>query len=304
MNYGPLIFLAAFFALSASWFGFVLKPQIQIGREQPGTNMVNKAELYPQGRPGFARQGLEVYRANGCAYCHSQQVGQTGLEINVVLSKAGTNPVGVAEALLKANVGLSNINGAGISAGLPKTILHDATIAAARAASEAMRKAGAEARVDILPVGPDIPRWGPRRTVAQDFLYDYPVMPGLQRVGPDLANVGVRLPDVNWHLRHLYAPRTQVAGSPMPSYKFLFEEHKLQPGQKPSLDGIPLTAAGVFFDSGKDTGPIDREIVPKPEARALVAYLLSLRAITPLFETPMTVPAAPTSASATNAPQK
>src|SRR6476660_6274067 len=114
MNYGPLVFLAAFFALSASWVGLVLKPNIQIGRELPGTNMVNKAEMYPQGRPGLARQGLEVYRANGCAYCHSQAVGQTGTEINVVLSKSGTNPVAVAEALLKANAGIENLNSAGI----------------------------------------------------------------------------------------------------------------------------------------------------------------------------------------------
>jgi hypothetical protein len=304
MNYGPLVFLAAFFALSASWFGFVLKPQIQIGRDLPGTNMVNKAEMYPQGRPGVARQGLDVYRANGCAYCHSQQVGQTGTEISVVLSKAGTNPVAVAEALVKVNAGLTNINGSEISAGLPRTILRDTTIETARAVSEAMKKAGAEARVDIVPVGPDIPRWGTRRTVAQDFLFDSPVMLGSLRVGPDLANVGVRLPDVNWHLRHLYAPRTQVAGSPMPSYKFLFEEHKLQPGQKPSPDAIPLTASGEFADQGKATGPVDREIVPKPEARALVAYLLSLRATTPIFETPMTVATAPASTTATNAPQK
>jgi len=34
MNYGPLIFLAAFFALAGSWFGFVLTPQIQVGQLQ------------------------------------------------------------------------------------------------------------------------------------------------------------------------------------------------------------------------------------------------------------------------------
>jgi len=32
MNYGPLVFLGAFFALAASWFGFVLTPQLQVGR--------------------------------------------------------------------------------------------------------------------------------------------------------------------------------------------------------------------------------------------------------------------------------
>ena len=44
MKYGPLVFLAAFFALSASWCGFVMSPQIQIGRTQQ-TNPVMSAEL-------------------------------------------------------------------------------------------------------------------------------------------------------------------------------------------------------------------------------------------------------------------
>src|ERR1044071_416575 len=99
MNYGPLVFLAAFFALASSWFGLVLTPQMQVGRLPQGTN-VSTGVAYPLARPGLAREGLEVYRANGCAYCHSQQVRQTGTEINVILANAGTNPVAAAEALL------------------------------------------------------------------------------------------------------------------------------------------------------------------------------------------------------------
>ena len=43
MNYGPLIFLSAFFALVGSWFGFVLGPQLQVGRLDQTTNIVSKA---------------------------------------------------------------------------------------------------------------------------------------------------------------------------------------------------------------------------------------------------------------------
>ena len=56
MNYGPLLFLAAFFALAGSWFGFVLTPQAQVGRLQT-TNILGGATLYPQARPGLARPG-------------------------------------------------------------------------------------------------------------------------------------------------------------------------------------------------------------------------------------------------------
>ena len=89
----------------------------------------------------------------------------------------------------------------------------------------------------------------------------------------------------------------------MPPFRFLFKERKLLPGETPSPDAIPLTAAGIFYDASKETGPPDREIVPKPEAKALVAYLLSLRANAPLFEAPMTPPPPPPP-PATNSPVK
>ncbi len=296
MNYGALIFLAAFLGLSASWFGLVLTPQIQLGREMQATNVVNTAELYPIARPGLANEGAEVYRANGCVYCHSQQVGQIGTQVNFILAEVGTNPVAVAEAFLQAKIGITTANAAGLSAGLPKTILHDVSIATAKKAAKAAKDAGASGHVEIVPIGPDIPRWGARRSVAQDYIFDNPVLLGSQRVGPDLANIGARSPDANWHLRHLYAPQSDVKGSAMPAYKFLFEQRKISGG--PSPDALVLTG-----DFAPKAG---YEIVPKPEAKALVAYLLSLHAGAPLFEAPMSVAAAPAPApaAATNSPAK
>ena len=63
-------------------------------------------------------------------------------------------------------------------------------------------------------------------------------MPGSQRVGPDLANVGARLPDANWHLLHLYAPQLQVKGSTMPPYRFLFEKRRIE--RRPSPEALVL----------------------------------------------------------------
>ncbi|MCX6895585.1 MAG: cbb3-type cytochrome c oxidase subunit II [Verrucomicrobia bacterium] len=136
--------------------------------------------------------------------------------------------------------------------------------------------------MQIRPTGPDIARgWGLRRSVAADYLYDSPVMLGSLRAGPDLANVGARLPDVTWHLQHLYNPRIHVPGSVMPQYRFLFVTRKA--GATPSADALPLPA-GFAPKPGY-------EVVPTDEARALVAYLQSLRVETPLFEAPMTAPA-------------
>ena len=209
MNYGPLIFLAAFFALASSWFGFVLTPAVQVGWLQQ-TNTLVVAAPYPVGRPGLARQGLDVYRANGCAYCHSQQLGQMRTVCDVTLVEAGTNQAALVEALLKVTretaepqaitPGLRNLPRAlletevkGFPLGLPKTVLKGVTRENADAAIKTLNASGAKSSLEIVPVGPDIARgWGKRRSVAEDFLYDYPVMLGSQRIGPDLAGVGAR----------------------------------------------------------------------------------------------------------------
>src|SRR4051812_7994171 len=59
--------------MSLSWIGFVLSPQLQLGSLQQ-TNIVQSSDLYPNNRPGLARRGAEVYRANNCAACHTQMV--------------------------------------------------------------------------------------------------------------------------------------------------------------------------------------------------------------------------------------
>ncbi len=332
MNRGPLIFLAAFFALATSWSGYVLVPEFQIGRLQQ-TNSVPAGATYPLARPGLARQGLEVYRANGCAYCHSQQVGQTATLCDVLLTDAGTNQAAVAAALrdlgnadlvavrqdsaggrlpgpqnsvlqgtnqppaasnsppptLSTTSASANLS---VLANLPKTILHGLTRSDADAAVKSLKDSGAKASVWIVPVGPDIARgWGKRRTVAEDYLFDNPVLLGSQRIGPDLANIGVRQPDPNWHLRHLYAPSTEVKGSSMPPYRFLFVKRKIQRQRSPDALTLPPELA---------VAP-DHEIVPTAEANALVAYLLSLRADAPLFVAPLSIASAPSASNATSA---
>ena len=287
MNYGPLVFLAALFALATSWFGFVLTPQMQVGHLQQ-TNTVPAAATYPVARPGLARQGLDVYRANGCAYCHSQQVGQTGTVCDVLLTDVGTNQPLLLIALRQVRPSWSEAEAKEELTRLPATIVSGTTPEQADAEVKALSVGGAKAQIWVRPVGPDITRgWGKRRTVAEDFLFDDPVMPGSQRIGPDLANVAVRWPDAKWQFRHLYSPQTEVQGSMMPPYRYLFEKRLVK--GSPSKDAISVVG--------------DYEIVPKQEGQALVAYLLSLQADSPLFVAPLSVANAPaTAGTETNAP--
>jgi ribosomal protein L7/L12 len=255
------------------------------------------ANSYPVNRPGLARQGLEVYRVNGCAACHTQQIGQNGTLFDVMLTEGGTNQDALVHALIRANTNLTANLGdpdrKAWFAALPKPVLQGVSKDAAEAAAKAVSVDGAQAQVWVVPQGPDIARgWGKRRTVAEDFLYDSPVMLGSQRIGPDLANVGARHSDMQWHLTHMYAPRFEVKNSTMSPYRFLFEKRKISGA--PSPDAVILPA-----EFAPEAG---YEVVPKPEARALAAYLVSLRAEAPLFITPMTLPPAPPPQTQTNAP--
>ncbi len=72
---GPLLFLGILFAMATSWFGMIFIPVAELGGAQ---QEITDKGLYPSPRPGLAAQGAEVYRANGCYACHSQQVSQKG----------------------------------------------------------------------------------------------------------------------------------------------------------------------------------------------------------------------------------
>lgn len=291
MKSGFRIFLATLIALGASWCGFVLAPVLQLG-EEGQTTVLNSSDLYPLQRPGYAAMGLQVYRANGCAACHTTQVQQDGVACDLVLTGIGTNAPDQFEAFMRSLCELPDLRpfSNSISANLkawngavPKTLLHDVPQATAAALSDRLTSAQLKSETHIVATGPDIARgWGLRHSVAEDFLWDDPVQLGRLRVGPDLADVGARLPDADWQLRHLYAPQAVVKGSTMPPFRYLFDTRKI--GAQPSPDALKLPTAFA--------PPAGYEVVPTDQAKELVAYLLSLHADVPLHDAPFTPPAA------------
>ena len=291
MNHGPLIFLGVLASFVASWWALIFAPQLQIG-SQPISQ--TDSGSYPVRRVGLAQQGHEVYVAAGCVQCHSQQVRQDGYNFDVTLTAAGTNATEVAKLIPVIAPNLSAKVAeilAGASEKTPVTILQGVPLRAAANAQSQLTKAGAGVQRVFIPLGPDIKRaWGPRRTVAADYLYDQPVQTGNSRLGPDLSHIGARMPAADWHLLHLYDPRTVVKGSIMPAYRYLFETRKM--GKAPSPDALKLTDAFA--------PPKGNEVVPKSEAQQLAAYLQSLRIEGALPEAPLTPPAP--AEVATNAP--
>lgn len=134
-----------------------------------------------------------------------------------------------------------------------------------------------------------------RETNAFDFEGEEFAHIGVSRLGSDLSNLARRI-ETNyakgesaeqWLFGHLYNPRWEAKrrDSTCPSFRFLFNVTEIK--GNPSDDALPF--------------PVEEgmEITPKPEARALVSYLLSLKKDQPV---PTYFNFAPPTAAAPTAP--
>jgi mono/diheme cytochrome c family protein len=274
MNNGAVLFFGILLTLASSFWGLLLAPQLQIGRAQPVV-IEATGEIYPAPRPGLAQQGAEVYRAQGCAECHTRQVRQTGVSFELWLADAGANRAELASTMNRLNISDADK----LISQVPVKLLGGLTMAEATGLAGQLTNGEARAQAVLATLGPDIQRgWGKRATVTQDYLYDYPVQLGSLRVGPDLANYGTRAVPAALALQHLYAPQSTMPKSMMPPYRYLFNKRKLAEGEKPGAGALPANAEPGY------------EVTPKPEAEALLAYLMSLKADAPLAEAPVPAP--------------
>ena len=106
-----------------------------------------------------------------------------------------------------------------------------------------------------------------RANTALDYLGEPYAFLGVQRIGPDLSNYGWRAPSRQEMHQMLYAPRIRHDWSIMPAFKNLYKVQLIQ-GPKSEL-ALKL--------SGSSVAEPGYEVVPTPEAEALVDYLLSLK---------------------------
>ncbi len=67
------LFLGIFGTFAFSWVGLTVIPNWQIGHLNPESDEEG-TDIYPQPQSGMFHRGERVYAANGCVYCHSQQV--------------------------------------------------------------------------------------------------------------------------------------------------------------------------------------------------------------------------------------
>jgi cbb3-type cytochrome oxidase cytochrome c subunit len=71
-GFTPLV-LGILATLAFSWLGLAYIPDLQIGHLDPQSDEEG-TDIYPMPKSGMAERGRRVYIANGCFYCHSEQV--------------------------------------------------------------------------------------------------------------------------------------------------------------------------------------------------------------------------------------
>lgn len=82
MNRMSHLIIGIFAAFAISWLGVIVVPYMQIGRLSPQVDE-DKGEILPPVPSGLALAGEKVYAANGCFYCHTQQVRPRDLATDV-----------------------------------------------------------------------------------------------------------------------------------------------------------------------------------------------------------------------------
>ena len=105
---------------------------------------------------------------------------------------------------------------------------------------------------------------GKRPSVPRDYVLQEHVLLGNSRIGPDLANVGLRGYSEEWFHRHLFEPQSIFPDSLCPPTPFLYKKIE------------ELTTADIEIASTDDSEG-SRFVRPTVRSNRLVAYLMSLK---------------------------
>jgi cbb3-type cytochrome oxidase cytochrome c subunit len=301
------LFLGIFGTFAFSWIGLTVIPTWQIGHLNPESDEEG-TDIYPRPQSGMYQRGAHVYAANGCVYCHSQQVRADYIADDIE-RKWGNRRSAPRDYIFEQPVFLGKMRMgqdlANIGARAPAA---EESPAPAGAASPAAQAAGAlpAAAQAVSPSSNSSPATAPaaspgsspasaaspnasatpgqRTNVASPSPGQMasatpggssPAAPSAQTPGAPWPIQTAGLPPMYsaaWHHVHLYAPRSINPDSNMPSYRFLYEKRRIT-GER-SAEALQL--------SGSDAPSEGWEVVPTYDAKCLVAYLMGLNQSHPL----------------------
>jgi cbb3-type cytochrome oxidase cytochrome c subunit len=287
------LFLGIFGTLAFSWVGLTVIPNWQIGHLNPQSDEEG-TDIYPMPQSGMVTRGARVYAANGCIYCHSEQVRAeyAGADIE---RKWGDRRSAPRDYIFERPVFLGKMRMgqdiANIGARAPAE-----QESPAPASSPATQGAAASPGASKPPTSPAPAAPPPSKSPATAAVAG--ASPSASpSAGPPWPEQTRGLPPMYsaaWHHVHLYSPRSINLDSNMPSYRFLYQARRISDAR--STDALQLT--------GSDAPPEGWEIVPTYDAKCLVAYMMALNQSHPLKEVKSAgaAPAASPAASASPAP--
>ena len=295
------LFLGIFGTFAFSWAGLALIPSIQIGHLDPQMDEEGN-DAYPAPQSGLVERGRRVYTANGCVYCHTQQV-RPDYASSDIERKWGQRRSAPRDYLFERPVllgrmrmgpDLSNVGKRAPSddANAPAPDSTNSTAAGAPAPAPAAGAVpGAPTPAAVAVPAPQPPSGAPL-TPGSASAEPAPAAPA-PAAGLPPGPVGAPSPapavaaqtadtavasattgaannaplqySAAWHHRHLYQPRSVNPWSTMPSFRFLYEKRRIT--GEPAADALKLGGPNAAQDGW--------EIVPTYDAQALVAYLMS-----------------------------
>ena len=298
------LFLGIFGTFAFSWVGLTVIPNWQIGHLNPQSDEEG-TDIYPMPQSGMAARGARVYAANGCNYCHSEQVraDYAGADIERKWGDRRSAPRDyifdrpVFLGKMRMGQDLANI-GARAPAEQESPSPTSSPAAQGAAASPGAKTASPLPSAAASP-GPTAPKAPTSPAQAASSSSPSPKATAVAGPGTGVASPSpavaaaaaspaaspsplapwpeqtAGLPliySAAWHHVHLYSPRSINIDSNMPSYRFLYQTRRISDAR--SSDALQLT--------GSDAPPEGWEIVPTYDAKCLVAYMMSLNQSHPL----------------------
>jgi cbb3-type cytochrome oxidase cytochrome c subunit len=294
------LFLGIFGTFAFSWVGLTLIPNWQIGHLNPQSDEEG-TDVYPMPQSGMVQQGARVYAANGCIYCHSEQVraDYAGADIERKWGDRRSAPRDyiferpVFLGKMRMGQDLANIGArapaeqespapAGGASPAPAPAKPQGAAVSSPPPSQASSPSPASSPAGKLPApspaspapkaaaspAPAAPVASPAAAAAASPA----ASPSPSAPWPEQTAGLPAMYSAAWHHVHLYSPRSINFDSNMPSYRFLYQTRRISDAR--SSDALQLT--------GSDAPPEGWEIVPTYDAKCLVAYMMALNQSHPL----------------------
>jgi cytochrome c oxidase cbb3-type subunit 2 len=301
------LFLGIFGMFAFSWIGLTVIPTWQIGHLNPESDEEG-TDIYPRPQSGMFERGAHVYAANGCVYCHSQQVRADYIADDIERKWGNRRsaprdyiferPVFLGKMRMGqdlANIGarapqeespspaapgasLSSASSLGTApAGSPGSSPVAAAASPASSPATVLAASSAPSSASSAPPGQrtGVASPSPGQMANTTPGGSSPAVPSAQTPGAPWPIQTAGLPPMYsaaWQHVHLYAPRSINPDSNMPAYRFLYEKRRIA-GQR-SAEALQL--------SGSDAPPEGWEVVPTYDAKCVVAYLMGLNQSHPL----------------------